>query len=48
MPVWTTVRVFMVANLGRYVPGKIWQIAGLAYLAKREVFKRAWLPAPPF
>jgi uncharacterized membrane protein YbhN (UPF0104 family) len=26
----------MVANLGRYVPGKVWQIAGLAYLAKRE------------
>ncbi len=32
----TSVRVFMVANLGRYVPGKVWQIAGLAYLAKRE------------
>ena len=30
LPAWTTVRVFMVANLGRYVPGKIWQIAGLA------------------
>jgi len=26
----------MVANLGRYIPGKVWQIAGLAYLAKRE------------
>ena len=36
LPAWTTVRVFMVANLGRYVPGKVWQIAGLAYLAKRE------------
>ncbi len=36
LPLWTTVRVFMVANLGRYVPGKVWQIAGLAYLAKRE------------
>jgi uncharacterized membrane protein YbhN (UPF0104 family) len=36
LPVWTTIRVFMVANLGRYVPGKVWQIAGLAYLAKRE------------
>ena len=36
LPVWTTVRVFMVANLGRYVPGKVWQIAGLAYLARRE------------
>lgn len=36
LPVWTSVRVFMVANLGRYVPGKVWQIAGLAYLAKGE------------
>ena len=36
LPMWTSVRVFMVANLGRYVPGKVWQIAGLAYLAKRE------------
>ncbi len=35
LTVWTSVRVFMVANLGRYVPGKVWQIAGLAYLAKR-------------
>jgi len=30
------VRVFMVANLGRYVPGKIWQIAGLAALGARR------------
>ena len=36
LPIGTSVRVFMVANLGRYVPGKIWQIAGLVYLAKRE------------
>ena len=36
LPMWTAVRLFMVANLGRYVPGKIWQIAGLALLAKRE------------
>ena len=28
------VRMFMVANLGRYVPGKVWQIAGLAALAR--------------
>lgn len=26
--------IFMIANLGRYVPGKFWQIAGLAALAK--------------
>ena len=29
-------RVFFTANLGRYLPGKIWQLAGLAYLARRE------------
>lgn len=30
------VRVFFLSLLARYVPGKIWQIAGLAYLAGRE------------
>ena len=30
------VPMFMVANLGRYLPGKIWQIAGLAALARRH------------
>jgi uncharacterized membrane protein YbhN (UPF0104 family) len=34
MPVGASIRVFMIANLGRYVPGKVWQIAGLAVLAK--------------
>ncbi len=28
------VRMFMVANLGRYLPGKVWQIAGLAVMAR--------------
>lgn len=27
-------RVFLLANLGRYVPGKVWQVAGLAYLGR--------------
>ncbi len=31
-----SVRLFMIANLGRYVPGKVWQIAGLAALARRK------------
>jgi len=30
------IRLFMVANLGRYLPGKVWQIAGLAVLARRR------------
>lgn len=28
------VSIFMIANMGRYVPGKIWSIAGMAALAK--------------
>ncbi len=34
-------RLFMIANLGRYVPGKVWQIAGLAALARQR-----GIPAP--
>jgi len=36
LPTFVSVRMFMVANLGRYVPGKVWQIAGLAVLAKER------------
>jgi uncharacterized membrane protein YbhN (UPF0104 family) len=36
LPVADSVRVFMVANLGRYLPGKVWQIAGLAVMARRR------------
>ena len=36
IPTPRAVRIFMIANLGRYVPGKVWQIAGLAVLARRE------------
>ena len=32
----TSLRVFFTANLGRYLPGKVWQLAGLTYLARRE------------
>lgn len=28
-------RVVLLANLGRYLPGKVWQIAGLAWLGKQ-------------
>ncbi len=28
--------LFMTANLGRYVPGKVWQILGLVYLSRAE------------
>jgi glycosyltransferase 2 family protein len=29
----TTMRVYFLASLGRYLPGKVWQLAGLAVLA---------------
>lgn len=31
----TTLRVYFVASLGRYIPGKLWQVAGLALLSAR-------------
>lgn len=31
-----TVKVFFLAGLGRYVPGKVWAVAGMAFLAGRE------------
>ncbi len=31
-----SVRIFFLANLGRYVPGKVWQLVGLAYLAGKR------------
>lgn len=37
-----TFRVYFLASLGRYLPGKLWQLAGLAVLAGR-----AGLPAAP-
>lgn len=30
-----TFRIYFLASLGRYVPGKLWQLAGLAVLAQR-------------
>lgn len=36
LPVLRSVAVYFASNLGRYVPGKVWQLAGLAYLGRRE------------
>lgn len=36
LPFGRAVRIFFLSLLARYVPGKVWQIAGLAYLASRE------------
>lgn len=34
LPARDAVSIFMVSNLGRYLPGKVWSIAGMAALAK--------------
>ena len=33
---YTAARIWVIANLGKYVPGKVWAIAGLAIMAQRE------------
>jgi hypothetical protein len=35
MPFWTAAGVWSVSNLGKYVPGKIWQITAMAAMATR-------------
>ena len=34
-PVTTAARVFLASQLGRYVPGKVWQVAGAGYFASK-------------
>jgi uncharacterized membrane protein YbhN (UPF0104 family) len=36
LPYGRAARIWLVANLGRYVPGKIWSVAGLMVLAQRS------------
>lgn len=36
LPLADATRIYFLANLGRYLPGKLWQIAGLAYLARQQ------------
>jgi hypothetical protein len=36
LPFWTAARIWSVSNLGRYLPGKIWQIGAMGAMA-REV-----------
>lgn len=35
-PFWTSARIWTTANLGRYLPGKLWSIGALGILAGRE------------
>lgn len=37
---WGALRIVFTANLGRYLPGRLWQIAGLAVLAGRNGMSR--------
>jgi len=37
-------RIWFLANLGRYVPGKVWSVAGMVVLAEREGVER-WASA---
>lgn len=34
-PVLTAARVFLASQLGRYIPGKVWQVAGAGYFASQ-------------
>ncbi|MDX2206663.1 MAG: lysylphosphatidylglycerol synthase domain-containing protein [Gemmatimonadales bacterium] len=36
LPFWRAVRIWLLASLGRYIPGKVWALLGLAVLAKQE------------
>jgi glycosyltransferase 2 family protein len=36
LPFARAVRVWTLSNMGRYLPGKVWSVAGLAVLAQRE------------
>jgi hypothetical protein len=33
---WTAGRIWTVSNLGKYLPGKVWAIAGMALMARQE------------
>lgn len=33
--VWTAARIWAVSSLGKYIPGKVWAIAGMAIMAQR-------------
>ncbi len=44
LPIRSAIRIWCVSNLGRYLPGKLWSVAGLAVLAQREGV-RGWAAA---
>lgn len=36
IPLKSAFRIFSISSLGRYLPGKVWQVVGMVYLGKRE------------
>ncbi len=36
IPLKSAFRIFSLSSLGRYLPGKVWQVVGMVYLGKRE------------
>jgi hypothetical protein len=36
LPMGKAWRIWFVSNLGRYVPGKVWQVTGMVYLCEKE------------
>ncbi len=42
LPMGKAWRIWFISNLGKYVPGKVWQVTGMVYLCEREgIPKRA-------
>ena len=33
---WTATRIWLLSSMGKYIPGKIWAVAGMAVMAKKE------------
>jgi hypothetical protein len=48
LPYGRVARIWLLANLGRYVPGKVWSFAGLIVLARREGVEAWAAGASPF
>lgn len=36
IPLPAAIRIFAISSMGRYLPGKVWQIVGMVYLGQRE------------
>jgi uncharacterized membrane protein YbhN (UPF0104 family) len=41
LPFKTSWRIWFLSNLGRYLPGKVWQVMGMVYLCEREDVPKA-------